>query len=97
MAEPTSPSADTETGPGPFRTLCVYCASSPGSNEQITAATVALGSLMAAEGVELVYGGGAVGLMGLLADTVLDGGGVVTGVMPTDLFPREVATPTSPR
>ncbi len=86
-----------ETGPpdrqSPLRSVCVYCASSPGSNDKITAATVALGAILAAESIELVYGGGGVGLMGLIADTVLDGGGTVTGVMPTDLFPREVGHP----
>lgn len=71
--------------------ICVYCASSPGRNEAITAATVALGKAFVARGTELVYGGGSVGLMGLLADTVLDGGGRVTGVIPTRLFSSEVA------
>ena len=66
--------------------ICVYCASSPGRNEAITAATVALGKAFVARGTELVYGGGSVGLMGLLADTVLEGGGRVTGVIPTRLF-----------
>lgn len=84
----TSP--DSAAAVRPFGAICVYCASSPGSNQQITAATVSLGSLLASMGIELVYGGGAVGLMGLLADTVLDGGGTVTGVMPTGLFPREI-------
>ena len=45
---------------------------------------------MATEGIELIYGGGAVGLMGLVADTVMDAGGIVTGVIPTGLFPKEV-------
>ncbi len=70
--------------------LCVYCASSPGSNPAITDATVTLGRHMAANGIELVYGGGAVGLMGLIADTVMESGGTVTGIIPTGLFPREV-------
>ncbi len=70
--------------------LCVYCASSPGSNDAITETTVALGTLLAERGIRLVYGGGAVGLMGLIADTVLEGGGEVTGIMPTGLFPKEV-------
>lgn len=48
---------------------------------------------MAARGIRLVYGGGAVGLMGLLADTVLANGGLVTGVIPLALFPKEVAHP----
>lgn len=74
-----------------IKRVCVYCASSPGHNAAITAATVALGELLVAEGLELVYGGGTVGLMGLVADTVMKGGGRVTGVIPTQLFPREIA------
>ncbi|MCA9650728.1 MAG: TIGR00730 family Rossman fold protein [Myxococcales bacterium] len=70
--------------------LCVYCASSPGTNAAITTAARRLGELMVAEGIELVYGGGTVGLMGLVADTVMAGGGAVTGVIPTRLFPREI-------
>lgn len=74
-----------------FQRICVYCASSPGRNPAITAATVALGELLVAEGIELVYGGASVGLMGLLADTVMAGGGRVIGVIPPKLLPREVA------
>ncbi|MEM6291000.1 MAG: TIGR00730 family Rossman fold protein [Myxococcota bacterium] len=74
-----------------LRRLCVYCGSSPGANEAITKATVELGVALASRGTELVYGGGAVGLMGLVADTVLAGGGRVTGVIPTRLFSSEVA------
>ena len=74
-----------------LESICVFCASSKGSDSDISAATVALGELLAAENIELVFGGGAVGLMGLLADTVLDSGGRVTGVIPTALFPRQVA------
>ena len=74
-----------------LESICVFCASSKGSDSDITDATVALGELLVAEGIELVFGGGAVGLMGLLADTVLDSGGQVTGIIPTALFPREVA------
>jgi uncharacterized protein (TIGR00730 family) len=73
--------------------LCVFCGSSPGTNPAITAATVELGSLLVQEGIELVYGGGSLGLMGLLADTVLGGGGRVTGVIPVGLFTREVGHP----
>lgn len=76
--------------PPQLRSVCVFCASSPGSDPAITAATVELGGLLAGRGIELVYGGGAVGLMGLIADTVMDAGGNVTGVIPTGLFPREV-------
>ncbi|MEM9461709.1 MAG: TIGR00730 family Rossman fold protein [Myxococcota bacterium] len=71
--------------------ICVYCASSPGRNDTITAATRALGQLLVDEGIALVYGGGSVGLMGLLADTVMAGGGRVHGVIPTRLFSKEIA------
>ena len=78
------------SSPIPLRSVCVFCASSPGSDPAITDATVALGRLLAERGIELVYGGGAVGLMGLVADTVMEAGGRVTGVIPTGLFSREV-------
>lgn len=73
-----------------FQRVCVFCASSPGTDPEITAATVELGKLLVERDIELVYGGGAVGLMGLIADTVMSGGGRVTGVIPTDLFDDEV-------
>jgi uncharacterized protein (TIGR00730 family) len=73
-----------------FRRVCVFCASSPGTDPAITEATVELGRELVARDLELVYGGGAVGLMGLLADTVMEGGGQVTGVIPRNLFSREV-------
>lgn len=73
-----------------FSRVCVFCASSPGSDPAITDATVELGRLLAERDLELVYGGGAVGLMGLIADTVMDHGGRVTGVIPKNLFSREV-------
>lgn len=74
-----------------LRRVCVFCASSPGTDPAITEATVALGRLLAEREIELVYGGGAVGLMGLVADTVIEAGGTVTGVIPTGLFSKEVA------
>lgn len=71
--------------------VCVYCASSTGTNDRIVEATTELGRLLAQRGIRLVYGGGAVGLMGLIADTVLEAGGEVTGIIPLALFPKEVA------
>lgn len=53
-------------------------------------ATEAFALELAARGIELVYGGGAVGLMGVLADTAMSAGAIVTGVLPDGLFPREV-------
>ncbi len=73
-----------------LKRICVFCASSPGSDPAITEATVELGQLLVERNLELVYGGGAVGLMGLIADTVMDAGGRVTGVIPKNLFSREV-------
>lgn len=73
--------------------VCVFCASSPGSDPAISDATVALGTLLAERDIELVYGGGAVGLMGLIADTVMSHGGTVTGVIPAGLFSAEVGHP----
>ncbi len=73
-----------------LRRVCVFCASSPGSDPAITEATVDLGRLLVERNMELVYGGGAVGLMGLIADTVMGAGGRVTGVIPKNLFSREV-------
>lgn len=77
----------------PLERICVYCASSPGTNAAITAATEQLGELFVAEGIALVYGGGTVGLMGLIADTVMNAGGRASGVIPTHLFPKEIAHP----
>lgn len=80
----------TSTVP-PMQRLCVFLASSTGANPANTEATVALGTELVERGIGLVYGGGAVGLMGVLADTVMDGGGEVIGVIPRNLFAREVA------
>lgn len=71
--------------------LCVYCGSSSGHDPRHGEVARRLGALLAAQGVRLVYGGGAVGVMGTLADAVLAGGGEVVGVLPRGLFAREVA------
>jgi uncharacterized protein (TIGR00730 family) len=72
-----------------IRSICVYCASGPGTNPAFMAAAKSFGRLMAESGIRLVYGGGSVGLMGALADAVLDHGGTVTGVIPDFLVNRE--------
>jgi hypothetical protein len=69
----------------------VYCASSPGSEPRYRQQAVDLGRLLAGEGITLVYGGAAVGLMGALADSALEAGGEVVGVIPKGLFRREIA------
>ena len=71
--------------------LCVFCGSSVGSKPAFIGAAIALGKVMAEQQIRLVYGGGRVGLMGALADAVLQAGGEVTGVIPEHLVAREVA------
>ena len=74
-----------------LNTVGVFLGSSTGTNPAHSDATVALANELVARNITLVYGGGAVGLMGLLADTVLEGGGEVIGVIPRNLFGKEVA------
>jgi uncharacterized protein (TIGR00730 family) len=73
------------------RRLAVYCGSASGSSGVFADATRATAAAMTARGVDLVYGGGRLGLMGLIADTVLAGGGHVYGVIPQALVDIEVA------
>jgi uncharacterized protein (TIGR00730 family) len=72
------------------RRLCVFCGSSPGARPSYGDAADELGRLLVAEGIGLVYGGGHVGLMGRLADAVLDEGGEAIGVMPEALVAKEI-------
>lgn len=74
-----------------MRRICVFCGSSLGTSSVYAAAADQLGELLAREGIGLLYGGGKVGLMGRLADAVLEGGGEVIGVIPAQLEAREVA------
>jgi hypothetical protein len=74
-----------------IRRLCVYCGSSAEVRPQYREAASALGARLAAAGIGLVYGGGRVGLMGLLADAALAAGGEVTGIIPSRLRDAEVA------
>jgi uncharacterized protein (TIGR00730 family) len=71
--------------------VCVFCGSSAGGRALYREAARRLGELLAAGGLGLVYGGGHVGLMGVLADAVLHGGGEVVGVIPQALVDRELA------
>jgi uncharacterized protein (TIGR00730 family) len=74
-----------------IRRLCVYCGSSGAVDERYREAARELGAGLATAGIGLVYGGGRVGLMGLLADAVLAAGGDVTGIIPTRLRDAELA------
>ena len=71
--------------------LCVYCGSAAGLDPRYQAAARELGEAMAKAGIELVFGGGRVGLMGVLADAVLTGGGRVVGIIPERLRAAELA------
>jgi uncharacterized protein (TIGR00730 family) len=73
-----------------IRRICVFCGSNKGSNGEYAEAARQLGQLFAREGIGLVYGGGSVGLMGELADSVLASGGEAIGVIPHALWAREV-------
>ena len=74
-----------------LKRICVYCGSSKGTDPVFEKTAVHLGELLAARGIGLVYGGGHVGLMGVIADTVLRNGGEVTGIIPHALEKRELA------
>jgi uncharacterized protein (TIGR00730 family) len=73
------------------KSLCVYCGSNSGSHPEYAEQAQAFGAEMARRGIALVYGGGKVGLMGVVADAVLAGGGKVIGVIPRQLVELEVA------
>ena len=73
------------------RSICVFCGSNTGTDPAFRSAAIALGSAIAGGGHRLVFGGGHVGLMGILADEVLARGGEVTGVMTEQLVGLEVA------
>lgn len=73
-----------------MKRVCVFCGSSAGTRPVYAEAARATGRLLAERGIGLVYGGGNVGLMGVVADAVLAAGGEVTGVIPRALVEREV-------
>jgi uncharacterized protein (TIGR00730 family) len=74
-----------------MRRLCVFCGSSVGVKPLYAEAAKELGRLLASKGIGLVYGGGNVGLMGVIADAALEAGGEVIGVIPLALADREIA------
>lgn len=74
-----------------MRRLCVFCGSSIGNKTAYAEAARSMGALLASRGIGLIYGGGNVGLMGVVADAVIDHGGEVIGVIPQALADREIA------
>ena len=89
MADPALPPRSGDAAGACPRRICVYCGSSPGDEPVFAEVAAALGRAMAADGIGLVYGGGDVGLMGIVARAVLEGGGHVTGIIPDFLKRRE--------
>ncbi|MCY1397379.1 LOG family protein YvdD [compost metagenome] len=73
-----------------LRSICVFCGASPGADPIYHDAAVALGRHLAERGLRLVYGGGAVGLMGVVADAALAAGGEVIGIIPQSLERAEI-------
>lgn len=74
-----------------MKSLCIYCGSNYGINPEFEAQTRVLGNAMAERGITLIYGGAKVGLMGVIADSVLSGGGKVIGIIPKKLVDKELA------
>lgn len=72
------------------RAICVYCGSSDRGPPTHREAAARLGREMAGAGIELVYGGGRIGLMGVIADAVIAAGGRVTGIIPEHLLRKEI-------
>ena len=73
-----------------MRRICVFCGSSPGGSPQYRVAAEEMGAELVRRHIGLVYGGGKVGLMGMIADAVLRAGGEAVGVIPENLMAREI-------
>ncbi|KAJ1264361.1 hypothetical protein BS78_09G257300 [Paspalum vaginatum] len=73
-----------------FRRICVYCGSAKGKKASYQDAAIELGNQLVERGIDLVYGGGSIGLMGLVSNAVHAGGRHVIGIIPKPLMPREV-------
>ncbi|KAJ4965579.1 hypothetical protein NE237_017428 [Protea cynaroides] len=77
-----------------FKRICVFCGSSLGKKSSYQVAAIQLGNELVERNIDLVYGGGSVGLMGLVSQAVHDGGRHVLGVIPKTLMPREITGET---
>ncbi|KAI3501723.1 hypothetical protein L1887_29703 [Cichorium endivia] len=77
-----------------FKRVCVFCGSHPGHREVFSVAATELGDEMVSRKIDLVYGGGSVGLMGMISQRVFDGGCHVLGVIPKALVPLEISGET---
>ncbi|KAK8598368.1 hypothetical protein V6N13_094340 [Hibiscus sabdariffa] len=85
---------DKEMKQSKFKRICVFCGSSPGKKSSYREAAIELGRELVSRNIDLVYGGGSIGLMGLISQAVFDGGRHVIGVIPKTLMPREITGET---
>lgn len=74
-----------------IKNICVYCGSSTGKNQAYSTIAKSLGKALSERDIGLVYGGAAIGIMGVVADSVLEGGGRAIGIIPKSLAVKEVA------
>ncbi|KAJ6300090.1 hypothetical protein OIU76_020977 [Salix suchowensis] len=77
-----------------FKRICVFCGSSRGKKTSYQVAAIDLGNELVSRNIDLVYGGGSIGLMGFVSQAVHDGGRHVIGVIPKTLMPRELTGET---
>lgn len=89
MTQTTTQETSENLNPRMLRNICVYCGSAAGTDPLYDAAARKLGRILAKAGIGLVYGGGGRGLMGLVANSVIEHGGTVTGIIPAFLTARE--------
>ncbi|BAT91977.1 hypothetical protein LR48_Vigan05g178000 [Vigna angularis] len=85
---------ETEMKQSKFKRICVFCGSSPGNKTTYKDAAIELGRELVSRNIDLVYGGGSIGLMGLISQAVYEGGRHVIGVIPKTLMPRELTGET---
>ncbi|KAG6430486.1 hypothetical protein SASPL_108555 [Salvia splendens] len=85
---------DSEMISSRFKRVCVFCGSSQGRKATYQEAAIELGQVLVSRNIDLVYGGGSIGLMGLVSQAVHDGGRHVIGVIPKTLMPRELTGET---
>lgn len=74
-----------------MKSICVFCGSSLSNDPSFKEAAINLGKLLVSEKIRLIYGGGNIGLMGILSNTVIDNGGEVTGVFPRFMEDKEIS------
>lgn len=82
------------SGTSKFKRICVFCGSSPGKNPSYQLAALQLANQLIERKIDLVYGGGSIGLMGLVSQAVYNGGRHVLGVIPKTLMPKEITGET---